>query len=151
MICLATEADRTLFFDFLPLELGEIHGFKVRFHLYTVPGQVIYGATRNLILRGVDGVVMVADSQEERTDANIETVEELLEHLKTHRHNFSALPYVLQLNKRDLPNALPAAELRRLLLRKDEPVIEAVASQGVGVFETVREIGRRVLADLRKG
>ncbi|HUI44280.1 MAG TPA: gliding-motility protein MglA [Terriglobia bacterium] len=151
MICLATESDRTLFFDFLPLELGEIRGFKVRFHLYTVPGQVIYDASRNLILRGVDGVVLVADSREERTDANLETLEGLLEHLKAQRQNFLTLPYVLQLNKRDLATALPVDELRRLLVRKDEAVIEAVASQGVGVFETLREIGRRVLAEIRKG
>jgi mutual gliding-motility protein MglA len=151
MICLATESERTLFFDFLPIDLGEIRGFKVRFHLYTVPGQVIYDSSRNLILRGVDGVVMVADSQEKRSDANIETVEGLLENLKAHRQNFAALPYVLQLNKRDLPGVLPVEEMRRLLVRKDEPVIEAVASRGVGVFETLREIARRVLVEVRKG
>ena len=151
MISLATEADRTLFFDFLPLELGEVHGFKVRFHLYTVPGQVVYDASRSLILRGADGVVLVADSQEARTDANLEALETLLSHLQAHGRDFLGLPYVLQLNKRDLPNCLPVHELRRLLTRKDEPVFEAVASRGVGVFETLREIGRLVLAEVRKG
>ena len=151
MISLATETDRTLFFDFLPLDLGEVRGFKVRLHLYTVPGQVIYDTSRSLILRGVDGVVLVADSREERTDANLEALENLLEHLKAHRQDFAKLPYVLQLNKRDLPEALPVEDLRRLLQRKDEPVMEAVASRGVGVFETLREIGRRVLAEVRRG
>lgn len=151
MISLATETDRTLFFDFLPLHLGEVRGFKIRLHLYTVPGQVIYDTSRSLILRGVDGVVLVADSREERTDANLEALENLLEHLKAHRQDFARLPYVLQLNKRDLPEALPVEDLRRLLQRKDEPIVEAVASRGVGVFETLREIGRRVLAEVRRG
>jgi mutual gliding-motility protein MglA len=151
MISLATETDRTLFFDFLPLELGEVRGFKVRLHLYTVPGQVIYDASRSLILRGVDGVVLVADSREERTDANLETLENLLEHLKAHHQDFAKLPYVLQLNKRDLPDALPVEDLRRLLQRKGEPIFEAVASRGVGVFDTLREISRQVLAEVRRG
>ena len=151
MISLATETERTLFFDFLPVELGEVRGFKIRLHLYTVPGQVIYDPSRSLILRGVDGVVLVADSREERTDANLESLENLLEHLKEHRLDFAKLPYVLQLNKRDLPEALPVDDLRRILQRKDEPVLEAVASRGVGVFETLREISRRVLAEVRRG
>jgi mutual gliding-motility protein MglA len=151
MVSLATEGERTLFFDFLPLELGEVHGFKVRFHLYTVPGQVVYDASRSLILRGADGVVLVADSQEARTDANLEALETLLAHLQAQGRDFVGLPYVLQLNKRDLPNCLPVHQLRRLLARKDEPVLEAVASRGVGVFETLREIGRLVLAEVRKG
>ena len=151
MISLATETERTLFFDFLPLELGEIRGFKVRFHLYTVPGQVIYDASRSLILRGADGIVFVADSQEERADANLEALEGLLEHLKELHQDLLPLPYVLQLNKRDLPSALPSEQLRRLLMRKNEPVIEAVAPRGLGVLETLREIGRLVLAEVRKG
>src|SRR5881409_3159760 len=101
MISLATETDRTLFFDFLPLALGEIRGFKTRFHLYTVPGQVFYDASRKLILRGVDGVVFVADSQEERMDANVEAIDNLQENLQAQGYDLMKLPYVLQLNKRD--------------------------------------------------
>jgi hypothetical protein len=151
MISLATETDRTLFFDFLPLDLGTVRGFKTRFHLYTVPGQVFYDASRKLILRGVDGVVFVADSQEERMDANIEALENLEENLHQHSYDFKKIPYVLQLNKRDLPSALPIEELKTALLRKNEPVFEAVAFKGVGVFETLKECGRMVLAELKKG
>jgi len=151
MISLATETDRTLFFDFLPLDLGSIRGFKTRFHLYTVPGQVFYDASRKLILRGVDGVIFVADSQEERMDANIEALENLDENLREHNYDFKKIPYILQLNKRDLPSALPVDELKKVLLKKDEPVFEAVAYQGVGVFETLKECGRQVLAELKKG
>src|SRR6195256_3794508 len=123
LISLATETDRTLFFDFMPLELGTVRGFKTRFHLYTVPGQVFYEASRKLILKGGDGVVFVADSQEERMDANFETMENLQEHLKEHNLNFDTIPYVLQLNKRDLPNALPIPDLTKQLQRKGEPVL----------------------------
>jgi len=105
LISLATETDRTLFFDFMPLELGTVRGFKTRFHLYTVPGQVFYDASRKLILKGVDGVVFVADSQEERMDANIESLYNLEENLQANGYDLSKIPYVLQLNKRDLPNA----------------------------------------------
>jgi signal recognition particle receptor subunit beta len=140
MISLATETDRTLFFDFLPLDLGTVRGFRTRFHLYTVPGQVFYDASRKLILRGVDGVVFVADSQEERLDANLEALENLHENLKEHGYDFKKIPYVLQFNKRDLPNALPVDDLKRELLRKDEPAIEAVAFQGKGHFETHKEV-----------
>jgi len=151
MLSLATESDRTLFFDFLPLELGTVRGFKTRFHLYTVPGQVFYDASRKLILRGVDGVVFVADSQGERMDANTEALGNLQTNLKDHGYDFASIPYVLQLNKRDLPNALPAEELKGFLSKKDEPMFEAVAVQGVGVFETLKEVGRQVLAELKKG
>ncbi|MGO8789307.1 MAG: GTP-binding protein [Terriglobia bacterium] len=151
MISLATETDRTLFFDFLPLDLGTVRGFKTRFHLYTVPGQVFYDASRKLILRGVDGVVFVADSQEERMDANIEALDNLKENLSEHHYDFMKIPYVLQLNKRDLPNVLPVEELKKTLWKKGEPVLEAIAYQGVGVFETLRECGRQVLAELKKG
>ena len=151
MISLATETDRTLFFDFLPLDLGSIRGFKTRFHLYTVPGQVFYDASRKLILRGVDGVIFVADSQEERMDANIEALENLDENLREHNYDFKKMPYILQLNKRDLPNALPVDDLKKVLLKKNEPVFEAVAYQGIGVFETLKECGRQVLAELKKG
>ena len=109
LISLATETDRTLFFDFMPLELGTVRGFKTRFHLYTVPGQVFYDASRKLILKGVDGVVFVADSQEERMDANIESLYNLEENLQSQGYDLMNLPYVLQLNKRDLPNVIPVA------------------------------------------
>ena len=151
MISLATETDRTLFFDFLPLDLGTVRGFKTRLHLYTVPGQVFYEASRKLILKGADGVVFVADSQEERLDANLETLENLREHLKEHSLEFATIPYVLQLNKRDLPNIFPKEELARQLQVKGEPIIEAVAVNGQGVFETLREVAKLVLADLKKG
>ncbi|HEX9596492.1 MAG TPA: ADP-ribosylation factor-like protein [Anaerolineales bacterium] len=151
MISLATETDRTLFFDFLPLDLGTVRGFKTRFHLYTVPGQVFYDASRKLILRGVDGVVFVADSQEERLDANLESIDNLEENLKEHGYDLQKIPYVLQLNKRDLPNAMSIDALKKELCRKEEPVVEAVAYKGQGVFETLKEISRMVLAGLRDG
>jgi len=151
MISLATETDRTLFFDFLPLDLGTVRGFKTRFHLYTVPGQVFYEASRKLILKGADGVVFVADSQEERMDANLETLENLQEHLKEHNLSFATIPYVLQLNKRDLPNILPVDELKKQIQSKGEPIVEAVAVTGQGVFETLKELAKQVLAELKKG
>jgi mutual gliding-motility protein MglA len=151
MISLATETDRTLFFDFLPLDLGTVRGFKTRFHLYTVPGQVFYDASRKLILRGVDGVVFVADSQEERMDANVEALENLHSNLREHGYDLAKIPYVLQLNKRDLPTALPVESLKKELMRKAEPVYEAIAFQGNGVFETLKEIARQVLVELKKG
>lgn len=151
MISLATETDRTLFFDFLPLDLGTVRGFKTRFHLYTVPGQVFYEASRKLILKGADGVVFVADSQEERMDANLETLENLQEHLKEHSLSFATIPYVLQLNKRDLPNILPVEDLKKHLQAKGEPAVEAVAVTGQGVFETLKDLAKQVLAELKKG
>ena len=137
MISLATETDRTLFFDFLPLDLGTVRGFKTRIHLYTVPGQVFYDASRKLILRGVDGIVFVADSQQERQDANVEALDNLMSNLKEHGYDFNKIPYVLQLNKRDLPNILPVDALSKDLRKKNEAVVEAVAFQGQGVFETL--------------
>ncbi|HTM86655.1 MAG TPA: ADP-ribosylation factor-like protein [Terriglobales bacterium] len=151
MISLATETERTLFFDFLPLDLGTVRGFKTRIHLYTVPGQVFYDASRKLILRGVDGVVFVADSQEERMDANVEALENLQENLKEHSYDFNRIPYVLQLNKRDLPNAVPVDTLKQELLKKNEPVIEAIAFQGQGVFETLKAVAKLVLIELKQG
>ena len=151
LISLATETDRTLFFDFMPLELGTVRGFKTRFHLYTVPGQVFYDASRKLILKGVDGVVFVADSQEERMDANIEALHNLEENLRAQGYDLMKIPYVLQLNKRDLPNILSVEELREELRRKGEPVVEAVASSGTGVFDTLKAVAKQVLTELRKG
>ena len=151
LISLATETDRTLFFDFMPLELGTVRGFKTRFHLYTVPGQVYYDASRKLILKGVDGVVFVADSQEERLDANIESLHNLEENLQTQGYDLANIPYVLQLNKRDLPNVIPFEELSSELLKKGEPVFEAVAKDGTGVFDTLKAVAKQVLTELRKG
>ncbi len=148
LISLATETDRTLFFDFLPLDLGSVKGFKTRFHLYTVPGQVFYDASRRLILKGSDGVVFVADSQAPRLDANIESLRNLEEALKEHGFDLRTMPYALQLNKRDLPNVVPVDEMRRQLQFKDEPVFEAVAVSGVGVFDTLKACAKQVLTRL---
>lgn len=149
MISLATETDRTLYFDFLPLDIGNIHGFKVKFQLYTVPGQVFYNASRKLILKGADGVIFVADSQEERFEANIESLENLKENLAENNLSLDALPYVLQLNKRDLPNIVPVEELVNELRYKGEPYFEAVAIQGSGVFETFKACAKQVLHNLK--
>ena len=151
LISLATESDRTLFFDFMTLELGTIRGFRTRFHLYTVPGQVFYDASRKIILKGVDGVVFVADSQEARYEANVESLRNLRENLQEHGRNLGTLPYVLQLNKRDTPTAMPADTLTSALRLGDEPVFEAVATQGLGVFESLKAAIRRMLLELRKG
>jgi small GTP-binding protein len=150
LISLATETDRTLFFDFLPLELGTVRGFKTRFHLYTVPGQVFYDASRKLILKGVDGVIFVADSQVERMDANVEAIENLVVNLKSQGYDLNAIPYVLQLNKRDLPNVMTVEEMTAQLKRKEEPIIEAVAYKGTGVFETLKAVAKLVLSELTK-
>lgn len=150
MLSLATENDRTLFFDFLPLDLGTVRGFKIRLHLYTVPGQISYQTSRKLILRGVDGVVFVADSHSSRMEANLAAIEDLQQNLKELGEDFRKLPYVLQINKRDLAGALPARQMTSLLARKDEPVFEAVASKGVGVLDTLKSIGRLVLARMKK-
>jgi signal recognition particle receptor subunit beta len=150
LVSLATETERTLFFDFLPIDLGQIRGFRTRFHLYTVPGQVFYDSSRKLILKGADGVVFVADSQEERMDANLESLANLAQNLKEHGFDLEKIPYVLQLNKRDLPSAMPMEDLKQQLLVKGEPVIEAVAPQGVGVLPTLKAVARQVLVELRK-
>jgi signal recognition particle receptor subunit beta len=128
-----------------------VRGFKTRIHLYTVPGQVFYDASRKLILRGVDGVVFVADSQQERMDANVEALDNLQTNLKEHGYDLQKIPYVLQLNKRDLPNILPIDALTKELRRKQEPIFEAIAFQGNGVFETLKEIARQVLLELKQG
>src|SRR5438876_5289164 len=144
-------AVHTLFFDFLPLSLGEIRGFKTRFHLYTVPGQVFYDASRKLILKGVDGVVFVADSQVERTEANVESVENLRTNLAEQGYDLDKIPYVIQYNKRDLPNAAPLDELRGLLNPRAVPDFEAIAPKGDGVYDTLKAIARLILTELKKG
>jgi len=151
MISLATETERTLFFDFLPLALGEIRGFKTRFHLYTVPGQVFYDASRKLILKGVDGVVFVADSQIERMEANIESIENLRINLTEQGYDLDKVPFVIQYNKRDLPNTVPVDEMRKSLNVRSVPDFEAVASDGTGVFDTLKAIAKLVIMELKKG
>lgn len=151
MISLATETERTLFFDFLPLSLGEIRGFKTSFHLYTVPGQVFYDASRKLILKGVDGVVFVADSQIERMEANIESLDNLRTNLAEQGYDLDKIPYVMQFNKRDLPNASPLAELQEALNPTDVQSFEAVATKGNGVFDTLKAVAKLVLTELKRG
>ena len=150
LISLATETERTLFFDFLPLALGDIRGFKTRFQLYTVPGQVFYDASRKLILRGVDGVVFVADSQIERMDANIESIENLKINLKENGYDFDKIPLVIQYNKRDLPNAADLQEMKNTLNPKSAPDFEGVATKGIAVFETLKAIAKIVLVEMKK-
>ena len=151
MISLATETERTLFFDFLPLSLGEIRGFRTRFHLYTVPGQVFYDASRKLILKGVDGVVFVGDSQIERMEANIESLDNLRTNLEEQGYDLDKLPYVIQYNKRDLPNAAPLAELDEELNPTKVTSFEAVATTGAGVFDTLKAVAKLVLTELKRG
>lgn len=150
MISLATETERTLFFDFLPLALGEIRGFKTRFHLYTVPGQVFYDASRKLILKGVDGVVFVADSQKDRIDANMESLENLESNLKEQGYELANIPLVVQYNKRDLPNTSSVDDLRKVLNPKGVPDFEAIAAKGEGVFETLKAVAKQVILELKK-
>ena len=150
LISLPTETDRTLFFDFLPIELGQIKGFKVRFHLYTVPGQVFYNATRRLVLQGVDGVVFVADSQREMVNGNMESLKNLMDNLSSYGKKLEELPFVLQYNKRDLRNAAPPADLDAALNFLRVPTFDAVAPTGKGVTETLVGISRMVFAHLRK-
>ena len=148
LITLATEMDRTLFFDFLPLELGTVKGFRTRFHLYTVPGQVYYDASRKLILRGVDGIVFVADSQKSRYDANIESVYNLHENLGEYNLKLDEIPYAIQYNKRDLPDIIAVDDLEQELNPQRLPSFEAVAVKGVGVFDTLKAVAKAVLRNL---
>ena len=150
LVSLATETERTLFFDFFPLDLGTIKGYKVKFHLYTVPGQIYYSSSRKLIMKGVDGIVFVADSQRERFEANIESIQDMMENLKEYNIDFESLPYVLQLNKRDLPNITPANELIKALRKKNEPVVEAMALKGDGVVETLKGISKLIMIDVKR-
>jgi len=151
MISLATETDRTLFFDFLPLSLGEIRGFRTRFHLYTVPGQVFYNASRKLILKAVDGIVFVADSQIDRMEANLESLDNLQENLAEQGYDLLKIPMVIQYNKRDLPYVASLEELHELLNPRQLQEFEAVATKGAGVFETLKAVAKLVFIELKRG
>ncbi|MCK5840634.1 MAG: GTPase domain-containing protein [Candidatus Sabulitectum sp.] len=148
LISLAAGNDRTLFFDFLPLDSGEINGFKIRLHLYSVPGQAMYSDSRRLILQGVDGIVFVADSQESRMDANIASLRDLKENLRSQRRKGVSL--ILQCNKRDLHDAIPVSEIVRELGLSRVPCLESIASDGKGVFETLRRVSRMVIGRLHR-
>ncbi|MBM3258626.1 MAG: GTPase domain-containing protein [Candidatus Sericytochromatia bacterium] len=145
MISLATETERTLFFDFLPLDLGSVQGFKTKFSLYTVPGQVEYNASRKLILNGVDGIVFVADSQVEKMAENIESLRNMEENLAEYGLTLDSVPFVLQYNKRDMPNVSSFEELEAALNQRGVPSFEAVAVEGSGVFATLKAISKSVL------
>lgn len=148
MVSLSTETDRTLFFDFLPIDLGEIRGFKTRFHLYTVPGQVYYNASRRLILKGVDGLIFVADSQRSRMEANVEAMHNLYENMESYGYDIEAIPFVVQYNKRDLPDIMSVEELRSALNPMGVPDFEAVAIEGDGVFPTLSAVSKMVVQSL---
>ena len=150
LISLATETERTLFFDFLPLALGDIKGFKIRFHLYTVPGQVFYAASRKLILKGVDGVIFVADSQIERMESNLESLDDLQINLAEQGYELEKLPFAIQYNKRDLPNIVPVEEMDKLLNHRTVPWFDGIATTGKGVFETLKAVAKLVLFELKK-
>ena len=150
LVSLATEKDRTLFFDFLPVTLGQIKGFRIKFQLYTVPGQVYYNATRKLVLQGVDGLVYVADSQRSKFQENLDMMENLRENLLEYRINLEDVPMVLQYNKRDLPDIVSVEELERALNRRKLPSFQAVAVNGVGVKETLRAIATETLTRIGK-
>jgi mutual gliding-motility protein MglA len=150
MVSLATETDRTLFFDFLPLDLGTISGFRTRMQLYTVPGQVYYNATRKLVLRGADGVVFVADSQPEQAEENMDSLRNLHENLLEENIDIRSFPAVMQYNKRDLPGVLPIADLDEILNFRSLPAYPAAAVSGDGVFDTLRSISQLVLQNLSR-
>ncbi len=151
LVSLATETDRTLFFDFLPLDLGQVQGFTTRFHLYTVPGQVHYDASRRLILKGADGIIFVADSQKERLQDNIDSFKNLRVNLKSQGIDPDSIPLVIQYNKMDLPNVMSADALDEKINDKDYLSFESIAIEGVGVFDTLRAISKLVLKSISEG
>jgi signal recognition particle receptor subunit beta len=151
MVDLPTDVERTLFFDFLPMSIGEIRGFNTRFHIYTVPGQVVYEASRRLIMKGLDGVIFVADSQLERMDENLQSLESLEKNLERDGYDIRNIPLVIQYNKRDLPNALPVAELRSHLNKYNSPDFEASAREGKGVFEALNTVSKSIIVTLNGG
>ncbi|HEV2654188.1 MAG TPA: GTPase domain-containing protein, partial [Ktedonobacteraceae bacterium] len=147
-LSIATETERTLFFDFLPLDLGTVHGFRTRFHLYTVPGQILYERTRLAVLNGADGIVFVVDSQSEKFEENVQSIAELEMNMRRLGKDMSTFPFIIQWNKRDMPSALPVHLLDRYLNRRHVPGYEAIASDGRGVFATLRAISKSVMAQL---
>ena len=151
LIELPTDVERTLFFDFLPMEIGEIRGFRTRFHLYTVPGQVVYDASRKLILKGLDGLIFVADSQAERMEENIQSLNNLEKNLEQQGYDIRNIPLVIQYNKRDLPNALPVSELRNALNRYNAPDFDGSAREGKGVFESLKTATKAIITTLKGG
>ncbi len=148
MLSIATETERTLFFDFLPLDLGTVHGFRTRFHLYTVPGQILYERTRFAVLNGADGIVFVADSQAEKFEENVQSISELEMNMRRIGKELGNFPFIIQWNKRDVPSALPVSLLERYLNRRRVPSFEAIAFEGKGVFATLRAISKNVMAQL---
>ncbi len=150
LVSLQTQEDRTIFFDFLQLEVGKIKGKKPKFNLYTVPGQVYYAYSRKVILNGVDGVVFVADSQFDRLEANLETLNDLENNLRQDGHKMDEFPWVIQYNKRDLPNVAPIQYLQLKLNKYNAPYFESVANKGQGVFETLKAVINLVVANVRK-
>jgi signal recognition particle receptor subunit beta len=148
MISIQTDTERTLFFDFLPLDLGAVHGFRTRFHLYTVPGQILYERTRLAVLNGADGIVFVVDSQRDKFEENVQSIMELEQNLRRLGKDLRTFPFVIQWNKRDMPNALRTDILNRYLNRQGVPSFEAIASNGQGVFATLRSISKLVMANL---
>lgn len=151
LISLSTETERTLFFDFFPLSLSDVRGLKLKFQLYTVPGQLFYGESRKLILRNVDGVVFVADSQPERMDANLESLSDLQANLTEHGYDFEKVPLVIQYNKRDLPNVTDLTQMRHVLNLRSVPDFEAIAPTGKGVLETLKAVAKKVVASVKNG
>lgn len=151
MVTLSTENERTLFFDFLPLDIGEVRGYKTRFHLYTIPGQTFYESSRQFILKGVDGIVFVVDSKPERMEANLESFESLERALEHQGYDLSRLPLVFQYNKRDADHAMPIKELEAAFNLKHRPYFEAIANRGDGVLETLQSISQLIIKDLKGG
>ena len=147
---ISTDGDRTLFFDFMPLDLGNVAGMRTKFQLYTVPGQVYYNSTRKLVLQGVDGVIFIADSGADKIDENIESYDNLIENLQEYGKDIRELPHVIQYNKRDLPNAMPVAELDQKMNKFGVPTFEAVANTGEGVFPTLKVLAGMVLESIDK-
>lgn len=151
LVALNTDIERTLFFDFLPLNVGDIRGFKTRFHLYTVPGQVVYDASRKLILKGLDGVIFVADSQIERMDENVESLRNLERNLEQQGYDIKEIPLIMQYNKRDLPNVASLSEMRSVLNPYNATEIEGCASEGKGVFESLKTVSKSIINVLKGG
>ncbi|MGZ3688052.1 MAG: GTP-binding protein [Bdellovibrionota bacterium] len=151
LVTLSTENERTLFFDFLPLAVGDVRGYRTRFHLYTIPGQTFYEVSRQFILKGVDGIVFVADSQSERMEANIESFEGLEKALDRQGYDIHRIPLVFQYNKRDMPGAVSVRELESTFNSMKRPAFEAVASKGEGVMETLQAISQSIIRELKGG